>query len=107
MATNTPSSVLSPAFRADDPEETSSYRSLSVLAIISLVVGIAAPLAFIGPLLLAIPLFGIALSLVALRQIAASEGALAGRWAAITGLSLCVVSIIAPFSRDMVQHAIR
>jgi hypothetical protein len=106
MAISTSSSVSTPAFHADDPEQT-AYRSLSVLAIISLVLGLAAPFAFIGPLLLAIPLFGIAISLLALRQIAASEGALAGRWAAIVGLSLCIASMVAPYSRDQLERAIR
>ena len=44
MATGTSPTVTSPAFHANDPEQTTDYRTLSVLAIISLVFGLAAPL---------------------------------------------------------------
>jgi hypothetical protein len=107
MATGRSAIVSSPVFHGDDPEQTTEYRTLSVLAIISLVIGLAAPLAIAGPFLLAIPLFGIAVSLVALRQIAVSGGVLAGRWAATAGLVLCIASAILPVSRDAIQRAIR
>ncbi len=107
MATGTSTTVSTPAFHADDPEQTTEYRTLSVLAIISLVFGVAAPLALAAPLLLAIPLFGIAVSIIALRRIATSGGVLAGRWAAISGLVLCVACGVAPFSRDLVLRSIR
>lgn len=107
MSTGTSSTVSAPAFHADDPEQTGDYRTLSVLAIISLVVGLAAPLALGSPLLMVIPLFGIALAILALRRIAVSGGALAGNWAAMAGLMLCVASANAPFSRDLVFRAIR
>jgi len=107
MATGTTSSVSAPAFHADDPEQTIEYRSLSVLAIISLVFGLASPLAFAAPLLSFIPVLGIALSILALRQIAVSDGIVAGRGAAMFGLVLCVVSVIAPFTRDYVLRSIR
>jgi hypothetical protein len=107
MATGTSITAASPVFHGDDPEQTTDYRTLSVLAIISLVIGLVAPLAIAGPFLLAIPLFGIAVSLVALRQIAVSGGVLAGRWAATAGLVLCIASAILPISHDMIQRAIR
>src|SRR6476620_3954579 len=108
MATSTSTTTTpSPVFHGDDPEQTTEYRTLSVLAIISLVMGLAAPLAVAAPFLLAIPLFGIAVSLVALRRIAVSGGVLAGRWAATLGLVLCVASAVLPISHDMIQRAIR
>ena len=107
MATGTSQTASTPAFHDDDSEQTSNYRSLSVLAIISLVFGIASPLVLWGPLLMAIPLLGIAISLLALRNIATSGGALAGRWAAITGLALCIASVVTPHSRDFVQRWLR
>jgi hypothetical protein len=107
MATGTSITATSPVFHGDDPEQTTEYRTLSVLAIISLVIGLFAPLAIAGPFLLAIPFFGIAVSLVALRQIAVSGGVLAGRWAATAGLVLCIASAIMPASHDMIQRAIR
>jgi hypothetical protein len=107
MATSTSPAASSPVFHGDDPEQTTGYRTLSVLAIISLIMGLAAPLAIAGPFLLAIPLFGIAVSLVALRRIDVSGGVLAGRWMATLGLVLCVASAILPVSHDMIQRAIR
>src|SRR4051812_10237928 len=107
MATGTSITAATPVFHGDDPEQTTEYRTLSVMAIISLVIGLAAPLAIAGPFLLAIPFFGIAVSLVALRQIAVSGGALAGRWAATAGLVLCIASAIMPVSHDMIQRAYR
>jgi hypothetical protein len=107
MATGTTHTVSSPVFHGDDPEQTTEYRTLSVLAIISLIMGLAAPLAVAAPFLLAIPLFGIAVSLVALRRIAVSGGVLAGRWAATIGLVLCIASAVLPISHDMIQRAIR
>ena len=107
MATGTPTRFPAPAFHDDDPEQTIRYRSLSVLAIVGLVFGLASPLSFGAPLLMAIPVFGAAISWLALRRIAASEGALAGRWAAVTGLALCVVFGVAPISREWVIESLR
>jgi hypothetical protein len=106
MATGT-STVSAPVFHGNDPEQTTEYRTLSVLAIISLVIGLAAPLAIFAPFLLSIPLFGIAISLVALRRIAVSEGLLAGRGAATIGLVLCIASAVMPISHDMIQRTLR
>lgn len=107
MATGTPSRVSSPAFHTDDLEETTEYRSLSVLALLGLLFGLASPLCFGAPLLLAVPIVGVAISILALQRIAASNGALAGRWAAITGLFLCVAIGIAPFARQYVIRSYR
>lgn len=107
MATGTPSRVSSPAFHTDDLEETTEYRSLSVLALLGLLFGLASPLCFGAPLLMAIPIVGAAISILALQRIAASNGALAGRWAAIIGLFLCVAIGIAPFTRQFVIRTYR
>lgn len=107
MATSTSPNASSQVFHGNDPEQTTEYRTLSVLAIISLIIGLAAPLAVAAPFLLAIPLFGIAVSLVALRTIAVSGGVLAGRWAATVGLALCVASAVLPVSHDLIQRAVR
>jgi hypothetical protein len=48
--------------------------------------------------LFAIPLFGTAICVAALRKIAESDGTLAGRWAAAVGLALCVTSGAAALS---------
>src|SRR5689334_11203022 len=107
MATGTSSNVSAARFHSDDSEEVAQYHSLSVLAIISLVFGLAAPLAFGMPLLVAIPLFGIAISILALHRIAASDGALTGSWMAVAGLFLCVACAVAPFTRDFIFRSIR
>jgi hypothetical protein len=91
VETTTTSTAHEPAFHADDLE-VANYRTLSGLAIVSLVFGLAAPVAYAFPVLSAIPLFGIAVSLLALRRIDTSDGALTGRWAAAAGLVLCVAS---------------
>jgi hypothetical protein len=107
MATGTSSRPTSPAFHADDLEETTNYRSLSVLAIIGLLLGFASPLCFGAPLLMIIPIAGIVVSVLALRQIAASEGTMAGSWAAGTGLVLSVACAVAPFTRGFVLETMR
>jgi hypothetical protein len=77
---------------------------MSGLAIVSLLFGLLSPVCFAAPVFLAIPLFGMALSVFALRRIADSEGALAGRWAAATGLALCVASAAATLSHAQVTR---
>lgn len=88
-----------PAFQSDDLVQIAGYRNISVLAIASLVLGLAAPLCFAAPVFMAIPLFGTAISLMALRRIAVSEGAMAGRWAASLGLALCLIAGLTVFSQ--------
>src|SRR3954447_6695871 len=107
MATGTSSKLQHVGFHSDEPEDATEYRSLSVLALISLVIGLASPLAFGMPLLLGIPLLGIGISLLALHRIAASGGTLTGSWMAVVGLFLCFVFVLAPFSRDYVLRTIR
>ena len=86
---------------ADDRAvESADYHSLCVLAVISLVIGVAAPLCLFAPLLTAVPLFGAAIALVALRRIACSDGVMVGRAAALVGLILCIVSVSAAASRN-------
>lgn len=96
-----------PAFHTDDLEQVAEYRSVSALAIISLLFGLASPLCLVWPLLLVIPLVGAALSLVALLRIAASDGVLAGRWAAVAGLALCVGFGAAAITRERVTRLLR
>jgi hypothetical protein len=93
-----------PAFHTEDVDQVDNYRTLSVLAIASLLFGLVSPVCFAAPVFLPIPLFGTALSLVALRRIAVSEGALAGKWAAATGLALCIASAAAIVSYAQVTR---
>lgn len=91
-----------PAFHSDDVEHVANYRSLSVLALFSLLIGLASPLILFGKAFLVLPLIGIALALLALRQIAISENRLAGRWAATVGLVLCVAAGASALTRNAV-----
>ena len=105
MQTSThPSATLSPVVigAGDD----AAYRTVSILSIVSLVLGLAAPLALIAPLLFAIPIAGAAVALLALRRIAASDGALVGRTAAVIGLTLSIASISAAFTRTALTQEI-
>jgi hypothetical protein len=96
-----------PAFQAEDLDQVADYRAMSGLALVSLLFGLASPLCFTAPVFLSIPLFGTAISLVALRRIAASDGGLAGQWAAAVGLALCMVSAAAATSHAQVTRYLR
>jgi hypothetical protein len=104
-ATRLPASE--PAFHADDVELVADYRTLSALAIVGLLLGLASVLCLASRLFMVVPLIGAAISLVALRRIAASEGVLAGRGAAAAGLALCVACGLAAISRDAVTRHLR
>jgi len=97
---NATTSVAGPALGEVRVNEEVGYRSLSVLSIIGLILGLAAPLCLIAPLLLAIPIAGVAVALLAIRRVAASDGALIGRRAAVVALGLCVASMCASVSRS-------
>src|SRR5436305_15202732 len=104
MATSTSRTASSSVFHGDDPEQITEYRTLSVLAIISLIIGLISPVAIAAPFLLVVPFVGIAVSLLALRRIAVSGGVLAGRWAATLGLVLSLASAVVPVSHDVFQR---
>lgn len=94
----------SPTHASSGNGEIVEYRTLSVLAIVSLVFGLASPLSLLAPLLLAIAFFGAAASVIALQRISSSGGLLAGRGVALVGLALCVASIGAVYGRAIVTR---
>ncbi|MDZ4821308.1 MAG: hypothetical protein SGJ20_20290 [Planctomycetota bacterium] len=67
------------------------YRAVSLLALATLFLGVASALAFTHPIFIAVPVIALAIGTAALVRIAASEGALFGRKAAIVGLCLAVL----------------
>jgi hypothetical protein len=79
-----------PAEYQDLESPQAPYHSVSVLAIFALVMGFLSPLAFVHELLWALPLAGIAISVVAIARIDRSEGALVGRRAAVLGLAISI-----------------
>lgn len=91
----------------DNSANETVYRTVSSLAVVSLIVGIVAPLCFLAPLLYAIPLFGLALAVLALRRIALSDDVMIGRSAAVAGLALCVASICAAASHGVAVEYLR
>lgn len=72
----------------DDVAAVAQYRSVSKLAVFALLLGVASLLALLSPSLIFLALFGVIISPLALRRVAASEGELIGRWVAIVGLVL-------------------
>jgi hypothetical protein len=94
---HTPAITEEQASRAS--EDLADYRALSIPAVVSLVLGLAAPLGLFAPLLLGVAFLGAMVALVALRRIAASDGMMTGRGVALVGLALCVASAGAVVSR--------
>jgi len=107
MASGKSFTVASSAFDAGDADQTIEYRSLSVSAILGLVLGLLSPLVFGATLLVLIPIAGIAVSVFAIHRINVSEGALAGRWAAYSGLFLSAAMVVAPTARAYVIQSMR
>lgn len=67
------------------------YVAVNPLAVVAALLGLASGLAFASSLLLVIPIVGIVFALVAIRQIADSNGTQTGRGLAIVGLALCLL----------------
>jgi hypothetical protein len=74
-----------------DEESLAGYAAISRPAVAALVLGLAAPLILISPLLIFVPLGALAVAILALRQIAASGGQLKGAWPATIGLCLATL----------------
>lgn len=72
-------------------EPLASYRAISRAAIASLGLGFASVLTLVTPVLAIVPLAGISIAVLALRNIAQAGGQLTGRGLATVGLSLCTL----------------
>jgi len=70
------------------------YRSVSPVAILALVLGLASPLALVNPTLLAIPLAGVVVAVVAMRRIDANAELLSGKGMALVALFLAVFFLV-------------
>ncbi|MEO2046757.1 MAG: hypothetical protein ABGX16_09320 [Pirellulales bacterium] len=75
------------------------YRRVSVLAILALLLGITSSCALIGKVLLALPVIGLGVSLLAISKIHASEGHYSGRALAQWGLFFSVLFGVAAVVR--------
>jgi hypothetical protein len=81
-------SSITPRFSEDLDAEVAEYRSLSGAAVGGLLLGLLSPAAFVDPAAWCIPFVGILVSAYALLHILRNGAALAGRKAALWGLSL-------------------
>jgi hypothetical protein len=67
------------------------YVAINYTAIAAVLIGLLSALSFFGYLLLVIPIVGVIFAVIALRQIAASNGTQTGRGLALLGLLLSVL----------------
>ena len=86
-----------PDVRITDPQDTelAAYRALPGQAVLSLILGLVAPLALVDPTLWTVPLLGVIFSRWALRRIRQNAPAMAGRSLALTGLALSLLFLAA------------
>ena len=91
---------------AYDADELVSYRSLSSLAILALVLGLFSPLSLIAPPLFVIPLAGMAVALLAIRNILAQPGILTGMTLAKIALFLCTFCLVVAPVKSAVSASI-
>jgi len=90
-----PSPTLDSSEAEDDALE---YRSLEPLAIVSVLLGLASPVAIFQPLLTVIPILGLLTAVVAVAKIG-SERARTGRGVALAGLVLSTFFLAVPLAR--------
>jgi len=88
----------------ENSAEEAEYRSITPWAIIALALGVASALSFAAPLLLALPILGIAAAAIALRQIAAEGSELTGRRAALWGLGLSIAFGVGAVSEKLTTN---
>jgi len=70
-------------------DSTVEYRPVSVLAMVSLVVGMVSALALVSQMAWALPIVGIGVAVAALADVGSGTGK-TGRWAALGGLALSI-----------------
>jgi hypothetical protein len=89
-------------------QDVAEYRSLSGMAVGSLVLGLLSPVALVDPLAWCIPFAGVLISLYAIFHIRRNAESLTGRKAALWGLclSLCFAAA-APADRMYYRYRIR
>lgn len=87
-------------------DELGQYRSLSPLAVLALLLGLAAPLVLTTPVLSIIPVAGIAVAIIALVKIHTAEGSLTGSFMAKAGLALCVCSLMLPQAKNYIRDSL-
>ena len=77
-----------------ETQEVENYRQWSILAMISLILGVVSLIAFLYSSSLFLAIAGVPLALVAYFRIQRSEGALLGSFAALAGLFFAVLTLV-------------
>ena len=90
MSDTTTESTVPDEYLSDDVQAVAEYRSVSLLAVVAAVLGVASLSAIFSTGLIVIGMVAVIVSLIALRRIATSDGQLVGRTAALTGLALAL-----------------
>jgi len=80
-----------PRLTDHDDSQIAEYHAVSAAAVWALLLGLLSPLALVDPMLWAVPIVAVAMSIWALRRIARKAPLLTGRKAAIAGLLLAVL----------------
>jgi hypothetical protein len=92
------------ASSANEDLSPDDYQSLSPLAALALVLGLASPAALIAPILLIVPAAAIGAGLLALAKIRNSDGVLSGaafaRWGIALGLACAAAALVRGPVRD-------
>ena len=78
------------AHRNSAAEDSLGYRPVSSLAVAALIIGCVSALALVSPVFWVVPLVGVALAVVAVRDVSRSGVAKAGGLAAVAGLALAL-----------------
>jgi hypothetical protein len=89
-----------------DDEALAQYSSVSRMAVLSVALGLVSALALVSPILVVVPLAAIATAVIALRQIALSQGRLMGTRPATVGLCLATLFLGWGLSREVTRNAV-
>lgn len=101
-----PAAMASPVTSsAADLPELAGYRTVNVAAVASLLLGLAAFLVWVSPVLGLIAIAGVVVSVLALRQFAAEPERYAGRPLAVAGLCLSMLFLGAGAARSYVRQS--
>lgn len=101
--TNSPT-VMSDA--PSGPPTVESYRAVSMLAVLALLVGLLSLLALPFPVLLLAPVAGALLGWGALSRIRGADGQLTGRRLALGGLALSVFVLCSLLGRSVMEYSL-
>lgn len=97
-------SIVPSDYLHDDVQAVAEYRSVNKLSVAAALIGAASAVALISSGLLVVPLLGGIASLLALRQISASDGQMVGRTAALIGLALSIAFGAGVLVRDATMN---